>query len=198
MYGISRLKREELIELIERLKSTPEVADERVIDLAKLRFETAESRWSAISLAATWRRGAKYGWLLIRGLGRVSKQDQRRFRFVERAVGSIVLLFAYLIASSIIFGLVLTAVHSLWPRLFGGFLWAIFSGILIGVVPVLLSFRGRRVPYKFEQMNFQVIRPWCLGCGYELKGLESALGDELWVGPAVCPECGQEYPAVGE
>jgi len=192
------LRRGELIELIERLQSTSKVEDVRVIDLEKLHFEIAESRWPAISLAATWSRGAKYGWLLIRALGRVSEQDQRRFRFVERATGGIVFLIAYFIASLIVFGFVLTAIDSLRPGLFDGFLWPVASSIFIGVVPILFSFRGRSVPYKFEQKNFQVIRPWCIGCGYELKGLESALGDELWVGPAVCPECGQEYPAVGE
>jgi hypothetical protein len=30
----------------------------------------------------------------------------------------------------------------------------------------------------------------CGECGYDLSGLESVLGDELWVGPTVCPECG--------
>lgn len=38
----------------------------------------------------------------------------------------------------------------------------------------------------------------CVRCRYSLSGLESALGDELWVGPVVCPECGQAYPAVGK
>ena len=38
----------------------------------------------------------------------------------------------------------------------------------------------------------------CAGCSYPLAGLESAIGDELWVGPAVCPECGLEYPAIGK
>ena len=38
----------------------------------------------------------------------------------------------------------------------------------------------------------------CVQCTYDLSGHESVLGDDLWVGPAVCPECGQDYPAVGE
>jgi len=38
----------------------------------------------------------------------------------------------------------------------------------------------------------------CVRCSYNLTGLESALGDELWVGPEVCPECGQKYPAISE
>lgn len=37
----------------------------------------------------------------------------------------------------------------------------------------------------------------CVGCGYALGGLESALGEAVWVGPQRCPECGLAYPAVG-
>lgn len=36
----------------------------------------------------------------------------------------------------------------------------------------------------------------CVRCKCTLSGLPSALGDEVWVGPAVCPGCGQGYPAV--
>jgi hypothetical protein len=42
------------------------------------------------------------------------------------------------------------------------------------------------------------MNPCCLTCDYDLNGLESVLGDRLWVGPAVCPECGQDYPAIPE
>tara|TARA_R110002073_G_scaffold299270_2_gene466223 strand:- start:19868 stop:20329 length:462 start_codon:yes stop_codon:yes gene_type:complete len=38
----------------------------------------------------------------------------------------------------------------------------------------------------------------CVKCNYDLSGHESDLGDEIWVGPAMCPECGQDFPAVGE
>ncbi|MDF1810384.1 MAG: hypothetical protein P1U42_11885 [Phycisphaerales bacterium] len=44
----------------------------------------------------------------------------------------------------------------------------------------------------------QRYRHRCIGCKYDLDGLESVLGDDIWVGPAVCPECGMEYPAVGK
>lgn len=36
----------------------------------------------------------------------------------------------------------------------------------------------------------------CVGCGYSLSGLDSVLGEEIEVGPALCPECGVEYPAL--
>lgn len=37
----------------------------------------------------------------------------------------------------------------------------------------------------------------CTKCGYDLDGLDSAVGPDLWVGPERCPECGLEFPAVG-
>jgi len=70
--------------------------------------------------------------------------------------------------------------------------------VVFGALPLALVMRVRYTPKDLESMNFQCFRPWCIGCGYELKGLESALGIELWVGPAACPECGLKYPAVGE
>lgn len=37
----------------------------------------------------------------------------------------------------------------------------------------------------------------CQFCGYGLNGHASVLGDDIWVGPKVCPECGERYPAIG-
>ena len=37
----------------------------------------------------------------------------------------------------------------------------------------------------------------CRCCNYELYGLDSILGEDLWVGPEICPECGHTYPAIG-
>jgi hypothetical protein len=37
----------------------------------------------------------------------------------------------------------------------------------------------------------------CMACGYNLDGHASVLGDDVWVGPEVCPECGERYPAIG-
>ena len=41
------------------------------------------------------------------------------------------------------------------------------------------------------------IRKACSQCRYSLDGHESVLGDDIWVGPEVCPECGERYPAIG-
>ncbi len=37
----------------------------------------------------------------------------------------------------------------------------------------------------------------CCACRYDLNGHDSVLGADLWVGPEICPECGQTYPAIG-
>ncbi len=42
------------------------------------------------------------------------------------------------------------------------------------------------------------IRQECSACRYSLSGLDSVRFDDLSVGPVVCPECGQDYPAVSE
>jgi len=37
----------------------------------------------------------------------------------------------------------------------------------------------------------------CQICGYRLDGCASVLGNDVWVGPEVCPECDERYPAIG-
>ncbi len=77
------------------------------------------------------------------------------------------------------------------------------SGFSIWWVPawivstIILSWVYVRLGPKFGTDRFGLHRK-CVGCKYSLKGLESVLGDQLWVGPAVCPECGQDYPAISE
>ena len=41
------------------------------------------------------------------------------------------------------------------------------------------------------------LRTVCYCCGYDLSAFESVLGDDIWVGPEICPECGERYPAIG-
>ena len=42
------------------------------------------------------------------------------------------------------------------------------------------------------------IKQACIGCKYSLAGLDSVWCDEVFVGPVVCPECGQDYPAISQ
>ena len=66
---------------------------------------------------------------------------------------------------------------------------------------VLVFFLARRYGPKLRKRNKHTNKyglcTQCVKCEHDLKGLESALGDDFWVGPEVCPECEQEYPAVG-
>ncbi|MBO6740453.1 MAG: hypothetical protein JJ916_11400 [Phycisphaerales bacterium] len=41
------------------------------------------------------------------------------------------------------------------------------------------------------------IQQRCHHCKYDLRQHDSVLGDAVWVGPLVCPECGYHYPAIG-
>ena len=50
---------------------------------------------------------------------------------------------------------------------------------------------------KRLNLNWIYINKECIRCGYNLEGHDSLLGDDLWVGPEICPECGQTYPAIG-
>ena len=73
-------------------------------------------------------------------------------------------------------------------------------GLLVTLGIIALLMVGVWV-YKVLEMRFGPraigLRDQCISCGYDLTGLDSVLGEEIWVGPERCPECGKEYPAVG-
>ena len=72
------------------------------------------------------------------------------------------------------------------------------SGIAFGIgtlcillVPMGLLFRKT---FRFNPIR---IEDRCWSCSYDLSNHQSVLGDDVWVGPEVCPECGERYPAIG-
>ncbi len=73
----------------------------------------------------------------------------------------------------------------------GWTLYILFFGGLILILWVYSVLQPRSRVDRFG------MSPNCVQCKYDLSGHKSALGDELWVGPKTCPECGQQYPAVG-
>jgi hypothetical protein len=52
---------------------------------------------------------------------------------------------------------------------------------------------GRR---KADRPTDASVHLSCCKCGYHLEGLESPFGPQIPVGPATCPECGVEFPAI--
>ncbi len=59
-----------------------------------------------------------------------------------------------------------------------------------------LSWAVVRLPKRLKLEPIDVYDD-CTACGYDLDGHASVLGDDVWVGPEVCPECGERYPAIG-
>lgn len=72
--------------------------------------------------------------------------------------------------------------------------WLIF---LLPVWIIVFAWLHNRMKPKFTS-NELGMDTKCVECKYDLSGFDSVLGDEVWVGPATCPECGQDYPAVCE
>lgn len=72
--------------------------------------------------------------------------------------------------------------------------WVMYLGVVGGLVAV--AWIWTRLP---KRLGLQVVRihVGCHKCGYNLDGHASVLGDDVWVGPEVCPECGERYPAIG-
>ncbi len=73
--------------------------------------------------------------------------------------------------------------------------WVLYSSFFISLITIMWLYTRLQPNNDVDAVG--MCRS-CVKCKYDLTGLDSVLGDELWVGPAVCPECGQEYPAVGQ
>lgn len=69
--------------------------------------------------------------------------------------------------------------------------------VLVFLVCVGLIVWFRWALPKWNAREPVVVREQCYCCGYSLDGHASVLGDDVWVGPEVCPECGERYPAIG-
>ncbi|MCR9075472.1 MAG: hypothetical protein NXI07_05475 [bacterium] len=56
--------------------------------------------------------------------------------------------------------------------------------------------RLKAVRRRADQAPGARVHMTCCSCGYELGGLESPFGPQIPIGPAQCPECGVEFPAI--
>lgn len=194
----SSMDRTEIITAIEKLRGDSIDVEERTKLLGIIHFQFAVGHMAPIPVRATLRRGLICASLFIRRFGFVSYEESRRFRQAERGIGVTIVFVVLLSVITLSFGLamewILRFLEFLILGTFGVMLFPFLGALVIYVVFSRLLQRSG--PPKLE--SYQRFGPWCIGCGYDLSGLESALGDELWVGPAVCPECGCDYPAVGE
>ena len=71
--------------------------------------------------------------------------------------------------------------------------WFLYYGLGGGIFFAWLSAEFG----EFGDKRSVHIHQSCHQCKYDLRHHESVLGDAVWVGPLVCPECGCRYPAIG-
>jgi hypothetical protein len=60
----------------------------------------------------------------------------------------------------------------------------------------LLAWLMNFLPRQLNTKSVGIYRD-CTKCGYALDHHDSVLGEDIWVGPEICPECGERYPAIG-
>lgn len=100
-------------------------------------------------------------------------------------VSTIVLIFPLLVVSG----------RGVRPTSFGNIpIWTVYLWLIGGLFGV--AWICTRLP-KHLNLDQVLISDHCCRCQYRLEGHDSVLGDDLWVGPEICPECGQTYPAIG-
>ena len=179
-----------VIAAIEKLEGKPISAgrrDEFIRAVSRVIAEE-QSRWA--SLSADFQRAIIYVFIFATGLRYLRKADRTFLRFNVRSVLLAVLLLVILLVETIVLSVLIKRL-GLGVYGFVGFMYLLLMEF-VGLVWVL-----KKIEHKIDADELGMLRS-CFECGYDLSGLESVLGDELWVGPAVCPECGQESPAVGE
>jgi|GEM_PF-7072894 len=166
-----------------------------------IRYESVAGHMISTPIVGRVLNSVRYALLVIRRCGFIRSHERWDFLWLERTIG-------------IVCASVVTTILAQYISLFftgwltsdersGLYSIVIYSVMiaLANLLPVVLFFwiplmRDMR-DWSSENPNHRY-RHRCIGCKYDLDGLESVLGDDIWVGPAVCPECGMEYPAVGK
>ncbi|PCI07767.1 hypothetical protein COB72_09620 [bacterium] len=205
------MKRVELVAVIDRLRDESIEDEERVLLLGMVHFQAAVGHMASVSIGVLVGQSMRCACLIVRRLGAIDAEAARRFRQGEHVLATIWVMIGCFVILMLGLWILASVEHALpatssLPMV----MWSVFGLVAVCGYVFFLRMLARPKLLAKERMKTntrniagammcdQRFRPWCIGCGYELGGLESALGDELWVGPAVCPECGQEYPAVGE
>ena len=184
------MKRIEVIAAIEKLKKKPENRKWSAEFIEKLSQYTEQRRSQRSALGDDLHRAVVYCFMLSTRIGYVNKETRRFLRPTKRSVG-----FAF---GFVLFVLIEIAflVHILGLLSFGVYVIPSIVFILLFQLGYVGSLVSKLSLPRLRDENGVCLS--CVDCSYSLAGLESVLGDRLWVGPAVCPECGQDYPAIPE
>ena len=178
------MKRDEIIERIEsvRIKGVNQSRSEEI----KAALRSAKQRRS--KLADDFHRAIVYCFILFTRVGYLNKERRNFLRPTKRALLMTAGLFAVVIVQVFVLALVLAAL-------------GLRDSILLIVLFVLLFELGYVVSKGNKLIRVGLgdefgLSQECVKCRYDLDGHDSVLGDTLWVGPEVCPECGHRYPAI--
>lgn len=184
------MERAEIIAAIEKLRQKPDNETWRTefIEKVSRRHQSRSVKRSA--LGDDFHRAVVYCFVIFTRVGYVNKETRAFLRPTKRAIWiAVCLVLAVLL--EIVFFVVVATMFS-----FGVYFVLIVILILLFQVGYINSIVTKlQASDDADDLGMNLA---CVGCSYPLTGLDSALGDSVWVGPAVCPECGLEYPAIGK
>ncbi len=178
------MKREQVIELVEDIRSKG--MSKARID--HLRHELRDASHARSSLANDFNRALAYCFILISGARWIPKEQRRYLRPNRRAVFMALCMLASVILQVFVLGLLFVAIG--------------LGDYAIILIIFTLLFELGYVASKSQKMikagicNDDGVSVSCSDCQYDLSGHESVLGDEFWIGPETCPECGKTYPSI--
>lgn len=178
------MKRDEVIRLIEKMQANG-VPDKWCEEFAEVMRQESQKR---NALADDFHRSIVYCFVLFT---RVGYLDKERRNFLRPTKRSIVMAFGLMVAvilQSIVLLAILTAAG------LGVYALIILMFVLLFELGYVVS-KGNQLigGYSGDDLG---LSSSCTHCKYDLSGLESVLGEKLWIGPESCPECGHRYPAV--
>jgi hypothetical protein len=178
------MKRDEIIEAIEKMRSHG-VNEAQFAEFTKLMQRNATRR---SALADDFHRALAYSFIIFMGTKYIPKQQRIFLRPTLRAVlFSVGLLIAAILQIGVL-GVVLN--------------WIGLEDYAIVIIIFAMLFELGYIASKGNALirghtgGALGLSEKCVQCKYDLTGHDSLLGEKLWVGPEICPECGGRYPAV--
>lgn len=178
------MKREEIITTIEKMQKHG-YSDAQQAELTKI-IESEARRRSAF--ADDLHRAIAYCFIHLSSTRYIPKQQRIFLRPTLRAVLLAVVIMLAVVFQMFVFIVILKLI-GLGDYAFVIIIFALLFELGYVATKGDSMIRG----HKSNQLGLSQV---CTKCNYDLSGHESVLGEQLWVGPENCPECGQKYPAV--
>jgi len=182
------MTRDEVISALENVDRSDDKALAALDE--QLRQRVINDQAIRASWADDFERALGYAVILLSG--RHNFFDKKVNHFLRPNKRSVLIGIAMVIAIAFELVLMLLAIQNMSNQAYG------FAGIIFVFLlefSVFMWFMDR--VRKKNLVSDLGMHAYCVKCKYSLEGLDQALGGQLVVGPAVCPECGCSYPAVG-